>query len=324
MELVEEVHNLTLKAYNRIQPYVHHTPLEKSLYFSNKTGANLYLKLESQQKTGSFKVRGAFNKLLPFSSNTDDSEKKTFVTASSGNHGLASALAMTTLKLKGVVYVPEYASSAKVDKIKLFGVETRRFGADCVDAEKKARATAELEEAVYVSPYADLQIIGGQGTVGKEIFDDLNDVDSVFVTVGGGGLISGIGSFLKTQKKNVEIVGCLPTNSPCMYESIKAGNIVPVQSLDTLSDGSAGDIEEGSVTFPLCQKVVDRWILVSETEIANAMRLMLEKHCKVVEGAAGVALASFLKVADEYVGKNVVVVICGANVSIEKLKEVID
>ena len=326
MELVKEVDDLIIKAYSRIRPYVYHTPLEKSFYFSSQTGANLYLKLESQQRTGSFKIRGAFNKLLDFSLNKDDiaGDTEQFITASTGNHGVACALAMQTLNKKGIVYVPEKASSTKVSNIELFKVEIRKFGSNCVETEKKARATAQKEGAVYVSPYADLKVIAGQGTIGKEIDDDLKEVDAVFVTVGGGGLISGIGSYFKGRRQKVEIVGCLPENSPAMFESIKAGYLVETPTLDTLSDGSAGDVEEGSVTFPLCQTVVDRWILVSENEIANAIRLMLEKHCKVIEGAAGVALASFLKVFDEYSGKNVVVVICGANISIEKLKTVLN
>ena len=195
---------------------------------------------------------------------------------------------------------------------------------DCLETEKKARSVAEVEGYCYISPYADLQIIAGQGTIGKEIENDLPDVDVVFVTVGGGGLICGIGSYLKSYKKDVEIVGCLPANSPVMYESIKAGRVVDVPCYETLSDGSSGGIEEDSVTFPLAQKVVDRWILVDEEEIADALYLMLDKHCKIIEGAAAVALASFLKHCNEYVGKNVVVVICGGNISIEKLSMVIN
>ena len=319
---VNEMYLSVLKAAERIAPYVYHTPLERSLYFSRKTGANVYLKLESQQRTGSFKVRGAFNKLL--SCDEKDEADTTYVTASTGNHGMACALAMTTLNKKGVVYIPINASPAKENTLKLYGVELRKFGQDCIETETKARAAASSENAVYISPYADLQIMAGQGTVGKEIADDLLNVDTVFVTVGGGGLIGGIASYFKGSRKSVEIVGCQPANSAVMYESVKAGRIVDMPSEETLSDGSAGGIELGSITFPICEKTIDRWVLVTEEEIANAIYLMLEKHCKVVEGAAGVALASFLKHSNEYVGKNVAVVLCGGNISMQKLAQVIN
>ena len=319
---IQEISHSVVEAAERILPYVYHTPLEHSMYLSNLTKANVYLKLESQQKTGSFKVRGAFNKLICCAKSQKEGTK--YITASTGNHGMACALAMTTLQLKGAVYIPENASTAKENILELYGVELRKHGLDCIETETMARASAKSENSIYISPYADLEIMAGQGTVGKEISEDLPDVDAVFVTVGGGGLIGGIGSFLKSHQKRVEIIGCLPENSPVMYESVKAGHIVDIPSSDTLSDGSAGGIEEGSVTFPVCQKVVDRWVLVSESEISRAVFLMLEKHCKVIEGAAGVAVASFLKLSNEFCGKIVAVVLCGANISIAKLCQVIE
>ena len=309
------------EASERIFPYIYHTPLEHSMYLSDLTKSNVFLKLESQQKTGSFKVRGAFNKLL--CCQKYQNKETNYVTASTGNHGMACALAMTTLKMKGIIFIPENASSAKENRLKLYGVELKKHGLDCLETETKARATAKTDNSVYISPYADLHVIAGQGTVGKEIADDLPDVDAVFVTVGGGGLIGGIGSYFKCLKKQVEIIGCLPENSPVMHESIQAGHIVDIPSLDTLSDGSAGGLEEGSVTFPICQKVVDRWVLVSESEISRAIFLMLENHCKVIEGAAGVAVASFLKLSEEFRGKNVSIVLCGANISVAKLAQVV-
>ncbi|XP_076803546.1 L-threonine dehydratase catabolic TdcB-like [Clavelina lepadiformis] len=316
---IQDIHSSIKQAYHRIKPYVYHTPLVHSLPFSNNTKVNVYLKLESEQKTGSFKVRGSFNKLLGETSDL----KHEYVTASTGNHGMACALALSTLGKKGVVFVPITVNPAKESSLREYGIELRKYGDDCVKTEREARQYAVANGMAYISPYADMQIIYGQGTIAEELAQDLSHIDAVFVTVGGGGLISGIGSYFKVFSKETEIVGCLPENSPVMMESVKSGQIIEMVSLETLSDASAGGIEQGSPTVPICQVVVDRWVTVSEEEIANAMLLVLEKHHKVVEGAAGVALASFLKCTKEYEGKNVVIVLCGSNLSMDNLKFVI-
>jgi len=175
----------------------------------------------------------------------------------------------------------------------------------------------------YLSPYNDEHVIAGQGSCGVEIARQLSPVDAVFVAVGGGGLISGIGSFLKSVNPAVEIVSCQPEASQVMTESVKAGEIVDLPSESTLSDGTAGGIEAGAITFEICRDVVDRYVLVTEEEIAESMRQFIDSHHMLPEGAAGVALAGFLKVAGDYRGKNVVIVICGANISRDTLKKVI-
>ena len=176
---------------------------------------------------------------------------------------------------------------------------------------------------IWVSPYNDLQIIAGQGTIAAEVLQDLKDIDAMFVTVGGGGLISGIGTYLKSMSPKTKIVGCLPENSAEMYESIKSGTFVDSHNLDTISDGSGGAFEQGSITYDICKEVVDEFILVSEDEIKQSIKLMIDAHHKIIEGAAGVALASFLKKKDNYAGKNVVILLCGANIATEKLKEIL-
>lgn len=156
-----------------------------------------------------------------------------------------------------------------------------------------------------------------------EIFQDLPDVDAVFVAVGGGGLIGGIATYLKAVKPTVKIIGCQPSQSAVMSASVKAGKILDLPSGDTLSDGTAGGVEEDSVTFDLCKSLVDEWILVTEEEISKAVYLFMENHHKIVEGAAGVALAAFLKEHEKFRGQNVVIISCGANISMDKLKDVI-
>lgn len=307
-------------AANRIGPSIRETPLDFSPYFSEKTGARVYLKLENLQHTGSFKLRGAFNKLLSL---TPEQRRAGCVTASSGNHGAAIAHAMKKLGVKGVIFVPEQTSPTKVAAIKLAGGDVRFFGTDGLDTETHAREYADANDMAYLSPYNDIEVIAGQGSVGVEVARQLSQVDAVFIAVGGGGLISGIGAFLKSVNPSVEIVSCQPAASAVMTESVKAGKILDMPSSATLSDGTAGGIEHGSLTFELCRDVVGRYVVVDEGEIASAMREFIDSHHMLIEGAAGVAIAGFLQTAADYRDKNVVIVICGGNISRETLKRVI-
>lgn len=307
-------------AANRIGPNIRETALDHSPYFSELTGANVYMKLENLQHTGSFKLRGAFNKLLQL---TPEQRRTGCVTASSGNHGAAIAFAMKRLGVTGVIFVPEQTSSAKVDAIKRSGGDVRLFGTDGLDTETHAREYAAENNMVYLSPYNDVDVVAGQGSIGVELAKQLPKIDAVFIAVGGGGLISGIGTFLKSVNNEVEIVSCQPAASAVMTESVKAGEILDLPSEPTLSDGTAGGIEAGSITFDICREVVDRYVVVSEEQIAHAMREFIDSHHMLLEGAAGVAIAGFLEVADEYKDKNVVIVICGGNVSRETLKKII-
>jgi threonine dehydratase len=307
-------------AANRISAHVRETPLDHSPYFSERTGANVYLKLENLQHTGSFKLRGAFNRLLTLS---PDARAAGCVTASSGNHGAAVAWAMQALGVTGVIFVPEQTSSTKVDAIRRAGGDVRFFGTDGLDTETHARAFAADERMTYVSPYNDEQVVAGQGSCGVEIARQLSPVDAVFIAVGGGGLLSGVGAFLKSVNPNVEIVSCQPSASRVMTESVAAGEILDLPSLPTLSDGTAGGIEQAAITFDLCRELIDRFVVVDEAQIAAAMREFIDAHHQLPEGAAGVALAGFLDVAADYADKNVVIIVCGGNISRDTLKKVI-
>lgn len=307
-------------AANRIAPYIRETPLDHSPYFSEICGANVFLKLENLQHTGSFKLRGAFNKLLSLS----EEERKTGgVAASSGNHGAAIAFAMSKLGIKGTIFVPERTSPTKVDAIERAGGEIRFFGTDGLDTEMHARAYAEEHGMVYLSPYNDPDVVAGQGSCGVEIAAQLSQLDAVFIAVGGGGLISGVGAFLKSVHPAMRVVGCQPAASAVMAESVKAGRIVELASGPTLSDGTAGGIEAGAITFDLCRAVTDEFVVVSEEQIAAAMRGFIDAHHMLAEGAAGVAIAGLLDSNARYRGRNVVVVICGGNVSRDTLKQVL-
>jgi threonine dehydratase len=186
-----------------------------------------------------------------------------------------------------------------------------------------AREYARDNDMAYLSPYNDADVVAGQGSIGVELAKQLPKVDAVFIAVGGGGLISGIGSFLKSVNTEVEVVSCQPVASAVMTESIKAGEILDLPSDPTLSDGTAGGIEADSITFDICRDVIDRFVVVTEEQIAHAMREFIDSHHMLLEGAAGVAIAGFLEVAGDYKDKNVVIVICGGNISRDTLKKVI-
>lgn len=311
--------NVVLAA-NRIAPHIRETPLDRSPFFSELTGANVFLKLENLQFTGSFKLRGAFNKLLSL---TPKQRAAGCVAASSGNHGAAVAFAMSKLDTKGVIFVPEGTSTTKVEAIKRAGGDVRFFGTDGLDTEMHAREYAAENGMCYLSPYNDEDVVAGQGTCGVEIAKQLPQVDAIFIAVGGGGLISGVGSFLKSVNPTMSVIACQPAASAVMTESVKAGEILELPSQPTLSDGTAGGIEADAITFDLCRAVTDDYVVVSEDQIAEAMRQFIDAHHMLPEGAAGVALAGLSLRADSYKGKNVVVIICGGNISRETLKEVI-
>lgn len=308
------------EAANRIYSINRRTPLDFSPYFSKETGAKLHFKLESLQYTGSFKLRGVTNKLLGMG---EADRAKGCVTASTGNHGAATAFAMKRLGVRGEILVPEGASPAKVDSIRLMGVEPSTRGREQGETERLARRYAAEKGLIYISPYNDPDIVAGQGTVGHEILEDLPEAHAVFVCVGGGGLIGGIGAWIKNQAPETKIVGCLPENSPVMKMSVDAGRVVDCDCKPTLSDGSAGNMDHDSITFDLCREVVDDWTLVSEKEIADAMRLYVQKEHMLLEGSAGVALAAFLKQAERWKNQDVVIVICGRNIDSATLKSIL-
>jgi len=309
-----------LEAERRIRKYIRETPLEYSPYLSQLGESQVYLKLENLQLTRSFKLRGALNKLLSLER---EELEKGVITASSGNHGTALAYALRIFGGKGTIYLPCYTSPSKIDALRNYGVELILHGDDCIQAEMLARETARKKNLTYIPPYNDPKIIGGQATVGIELERQLAEIDAVFIPVGGGGLIAGVAGYLKANSDKVEIIGCQPVNSCVMYESVKAGRVVDIESKPTISDGTAGGIEEDSLTFHICRRYVDDFILVSEEEIKQAMRLIIEQHSLLVEGAAALSVACWLKAKDKFKNKTVVLIISGAKITLEKLKEVI-
>ncbi len=300
-------------AYSRIRRLIEKTPVENMGSLA-PASVRLLCKMENLQETGSFKVRGATNKILSL---TAEQAHKGVIAASNGNHGMGVAAAASRAGIDAEVYVSSHVSPAKAKKIEDLGARLRFSGSDPLAAELAARAAAEASGKVFISPYNDREVVAGQGTIAVELCEQAPRMDAVFVAVGGGGLISGIGAYLKAVSPQTEIVGCWPVNSPVMYESMRAGSIIDVPEQPTLSESTAGGLEPDSVTLEICRSVIDSSVLVSEDEILAAMRKVRDAKGWLIEGAAGVALAAFYKTAERYAGKSAVVIICGGNLSPE-------
>ena len=301
-----------IEAADRIRPVVVETPVEPIDGLAPNIETEVFFKLENLQSTGSFKLRGASNKILSLS---PVEAARGVIAASNGNHGLGVAAAAKAAGIAAEVYVSNHVSPSKVRRIEEYGSHIKRIGDDPLEAELAARAAASQQGKVFISPYNDIQVMAGQGTIAVELLRQLPPMDAIFVAVGGGGLIGGIGAYLKYASPHTEVVGCWPDNSPVLYESIKAGRILDVAEQPTLSESTAGGLEPGSVTLEICSRVIDSSVLVSEAEILEAMRRVRALKGWTIEGAAAVAVAAFLKNAGRYKGKRVAVVICGANVS---------
>ena len=304
----------------RIAPTIRRTPVEANDAFAPPEGGRLWLKLENHQRTGSFKLRGATNKLLCLSS---EARARGVVAASTGNHGMAVALAARELGSRAIVYAPENAAASKLDGVRALGAEVRQVGADCIEAEAAARAHSEAHSLSYVSPYNDEDVIAGQGTLGLELHEQLERLDTLYIAVGGGGLAGGVAGYLASARPELEVVGCSPRASAVMAASVEAGRLLELDSAPTLSDGTAGGVEAGSISFPLCRDHIDRWVLVEEEAIAAAMRELVGRCHQLVEGAAAMALAAYLGERERHVGREVAVVLCGANADADVLARVL-
>lgn len=312
--------NTVLKAHARIAPHIRLTECRHSPALSQTAGAEIFLKLENRQLSGSFKLRGVMNRLLTLA---PDEKGKRLIAASTGNHGAAFAHGVTQLGLDGLLFLPRNAAATKLEAIDASGIPYELVGDDCVETENHAHAYAKSNGDVWVSPYNDPAIVAGQGTIGPELMEQVNGMGAVLIPVGGGGLASGIAGYLKGIDPAIETVGCEPTASAVMHESVKAGEIVEMESLPTLSDATAGGIEKGSITFDLCRRYVDRYELVSEDEIAAAIRFLNDKEEMIVEGGAALPVAVMLRRPEALRGKRVVLIITGSKIDEAVLEKVL-
>ena len=306
----------SLAAERRIRAYVCETPLRLSRALGESTRTRVLLKLENLQETGSFKLRGAANKLLLV---PKEQAARGVVAASTGNHALAVASMGRKLRIPVEIFVSETIHPLKRARIESLQAHVNTVQGDALHAELAARRAANDSGRPYVSPYNDADVIAGQGSVAVEMLRQLAEtaagrLDAVFVAVGGGGLVGGIGTYLKRVSPGTEVIGCWPENSPALHASMQAGAIVDVPEKPTFSTSTAGGVEPGAITLEICQNVVDRSALVSEDDLLDAARRVLREDDELIEGAAGVAVAAFLESADRYAGKTVAIVVCGGNV----------
>jgi threonine dehydratase len=306
-------------ARKRVQKWARRTPMEYSPSLSKLIDGDVWLKLENQQVTGSFKIRGATNKILLLS----EAEKaRGVVTASSGNHAQGLGYAARELGVKAKVIVPEMTPQVKIDAIRKYGVELIIEGEEYMVSERLARKIEAEEGMTFISAYNDIDLIKGQGTIGLEMVEDVPDLDVVLIPVGGGGLASGVASVFK-QATSATVIGVQSDTSPVMYECTKKGYIHDIPLRDTYAEGLHGGLEPGSVSFDICREVIDEWAILTEDDILAAIRYLLHESHMLVEGAGAVGVAAILSDPDRFTQKRVGVVISGGNLGMETLRKVV-
>lgn len=303
------------RARQRLRGRIPATPLVASSWLSSGAGGRIYLKIESVNLTGSFKIRGAMNAALRLREGAD---VPTIVTASAGNHGRGLALAAAQLDLRCIVFTPHSAPDAKKNAIRRLGVTLYDDCEDYDAAETRARAFARSENAFYLSPYSHPDVIAGAGTVGLELVEEMPDVEVVVIPLGGGGLASGIGLVLKAAAPRARVVGVETDASSPFTASLAAGRITEISPRASLADGLVGNLEPGSITFPLVQQVVDDVVRVSEDDIARAMRGLAAEERLIVEGAGAAATAAIIAGKVAASRQRVVAIVSGGNVDLTK------
>jgi threonine dehydratase len=309
------------EAASRLKEIVNRTPLQFNHNLSRKYGSNIFLKREDLQVVRSYKLRGAYSMM---SSLSPEELEKGVVCASAGNHAQGFAYSCRKLNVKGVVFMPNITPKQKVNQTKMFGekfVEVRLVGDtydDCADA---AKIFTEKNRMTFIPPFDDYRIIEGQGTVGLEILEDKNDIDYLFIPVGGGGLSAGVGSYFKTYSPKTKIIGLEPEGAPAMYEAIKAGRPVTLETIDRFVDGAAVR-RVGDLTFSICKEVLDDMHLVPEGRVCSTILKLYNEDAIVVEPAGALSIAALDDYIEEIKGQNVVCILSGSNNDIDRMPEI--
>ncbi len=308
------------EARDRVAETARHTPLDFSHTFSEMTGAEVHLKLENHQRTGSFKVRGATNRIATL---TPEERERGVVTASAGNHAQGVALAATRLGVDSTIVMPETAPISKIEATQSYGGRVVLHGDDYNEAAERAHAIEAEEERTYVEAFDDWAVMAGQGTIGLEILDDLPEVETVVVPIGGGGLISGVATAIKEQTPDTRVVGVQPEGASSVARSLEKGEVYERESVDTIADGLATR-RIGDGTFEVIRERVDEVVTVSDSEIAVALVYLLERAKTLVEGAGAVGLAALLNDRFDYdEGEVVVPLLSGGNIDMNTLTTVV-
>lgn len=306
-------------ARQKIASFAKRTPLMHSSWLTEAAGSSVHLKLESLQETGSFKIRGAANKLLNLSL---DARERGVITVSSGNHGRAISHIARRLGIRAVVGLTEMVPEVKREAIQSLGAEAIVLGKTFDEAMNHASRLQEEQGLVMIHPFDDPLVIAGQGTIGLELLEDLPEIDTVVVPLSGGGLLGGIALALKSAHAGIRTVGVSMERGPAMVESLRAGRVVDIVEEPTIADALAGGIAPNIYTFDIVRKYVDETALVSEEEIAGAMAFALEQHHIVVEGGGAVGIAALLSGKLQHLGQHVAVVVSGSNVPLSLLLKI--
>jgi threonine dehydratase len=315
-----DVAQLVMEAHERTKDYLIPTPLEFSRYLSDQIDGEVWLKLDLVQRTASFKFRGALNKILSL---TEDELDGGVVSASTGNYALAVAEAMRIRNRRATIYVGNDMDESRLGILRAHGLDLVVVDGDAWAAEREARRVGDEEGKVYVSPYNDPIVVGGQGTCGYEISKQLPDLDAAFFACGAGGLLTGSAAWLKSHNPDVQSFGVSPSNSPVMFESVRQNKMITMDTESTLADTCGGGVDLDSITLDFCRRYSDGILLLSEDEIAAAVRLLFEQHRLVAEGSGVLGIGGILKNKEKLKGKKVVAVVCGRNIDLEVFKQII-
>lgn len=312
-------------AYKKIQRIIQCTSLERSNGLSSQFEANVFIKHEEQQHCGAFKLRGVSNHLQSL---TAQQKKRGVITASTGNHGVALAYAAKALNANATIYLCDNVPQNKVDKIRGYGASVKFVKGWCLEAQNAAFADAKKQKLYYVPPYNSTITLCGAGTIGLEIWDQMANlnqkIDAVFACVGGGGLLSGVSTYLKEKDPSIQFFACSARKTPAMYECLKAGKIIQIPPTEpSVADGNGGNLESDTITFDIFQQNIEEVILVEEEDIKQATRAFVEKERCIVEPTAAVALAGYIKTWRRFRGKNIVVISCGRNVDFDRLQTIL-
>ena len=301
------------RAARDLAAYLPPTPLQYSRAFTDKARCHVHIKVESIQPIRAFKVRGALTKIMRLN---PEKGRAGVVTASAGNHGQGVAYAAAVFKIPATVYVPETANQLKVEAIKRFGAKVVPAGRNYNDAYLEATRAQAEGGATFVHAFDDPDVIAGQGSIAVELLRDLEDFDTVLVPIGGGGLIGGISMYIKEMRPHVRVIGVEPAGADAMYRSLQAGRIVALEKVNTIADGLAASAP-GKLTLELAKRYVDEVVLVQDTEMLRAIRLLFEWEHLLAEPAGAAALAALLYHYSPAPNEKVVVILSGANVTEE-------
>lgn len=303
-----------------LKSVVYKTGVVHNTTFSEMSGNSVYLKMENLQKTGSFKLRGAFNKIAHL---TDEEKRHGVIASSAGNHAQGVAMGATFYGIKSTIVMPKHAPLSKISATKSYGADVVLCGNVYDEAYAEAMRLQKETGATFIHPFNDPQVIAGQGTIGLEILEDLPDADAIVVPIGGGGLISGVSIAAKSIKPGIKIIGVQSKNMPSMAESVENKKITTVDGTPTIADGIAVKTP-GELTFSIIQKYVDNIITVDEDEIANAILLLLERAKVIAEGAGAVPVAAILNRMEDFRDKKIVALVSGGNIDVNILSRIID